>query len=373
MNCAVTLRTIGLSEMRNALVLLLSAVITGVLCFPVRRLLVARGIMDSPGERSSHTKATARGGGIAMMLTVVIGGVILFFASGETIVLKALGIATLLAIVSFLDDLRSVHPLARLACHALAGIGLLWSLHLPAGPIRFDPDLGLELSGPVAFLIFLVWIAGYTNAFNFMDGINGIAGTQAFLTGVGTALIAGFSTGNWEHPAVILSLIIAGAALGFLPHNFPNARMFMGDVSSAPLGLLLSFLTLWVASANDWRLLGPLVLLHANFILDTGITLARRIIRGEKWYLPHREHFYQRFIRAGKSHAYVALWEVSLQCIVLLVLFVYLNYGPWARLLSVAAVLMVWLVFFGCAEIALKNALRQSQSPVQLRRKTVPA
>ena len=91
----------------------------------------------------------------------------------------------------------------------------------------------------------------------------------------------------------------------------------MGDVGSAPLGFLLAFLALWAAKEHGWWLLIPLALLHANFVLDTGITFVRRVLRGEKWYDAHREHFYQRLIRSGKSHAFVTGCEMGLQLLVL--------------------------------------------------------
>jgi UDP-N-acetylmuramyl pentapeptide phosphotransferase/UDP-N-acetylglucosamine-1-phosphate transferase len=124
-------------------------------------------------------------------------------------------------------------------------------------------------------LFLLLWFAGYANVFNFMDGINGLAAGQAVATAIGTALVgvaAGLPAG---HPAIVLAVLVAGAAGGFLPHNFPRARMFMGDVSSVPLGFMLAVLAVWVARDANWWLIVPLGLLHTNFWLDSGLTIVR--------------------------------------------------------------------------------------------------
>jgi UDP-N-acetylmuramyl pentapeptide phosphotransferase/UDP-N-acetylglucosamine-1-phosphate transferase len=201
-----------------------------------------------------------------------------------------------------------------------------------------------------------------------MDGINGIAAGQAIITGLGMAVLvwlAGHPTQVSDFPfrfqdsgfslPVLLSFCVAGAALGFLPHNFPQARMFMGDVGSAPLGFLLAVLALWLARDHGWWLLPPLVLLHANFTLDTAITLVRRVLRGEKWYDAHREHFYQRLIRSGKSHAFVTGCEMGLQVLVLGLMVAYLRSGPVLRIGLILAVFAVWGCFFAYCEREFKG------------------
>ena len=208
--------------------------------------------------------------------------------------------------------------------------------------ILTEPSLPFALSAAIAFL----WLAGYTNAFNFMDGINGLAASQAAFTGLGMALLTSVVSGPPISAPLLLSVILAGAALGFLPHNFPKTRMFMGDVGSAPLGFLLATLVLWSARDYGWSLLIPLALLHANFVLDTGITLVRRIIRRERWYAAHREHFYQRLVRSGKSHAFVTLWEMGLQMVVLALMLLYPRAGDVERLGLMGLVVAIWLAFF---------------------------
>jgi UDP-N-acetylmuramyl pentapeptide phosphotransferase/UDP-N-acetylglucosamine-1-phosphate transferase len=205
------------------------------------------------------------------------------------------------------------------------------------------------------WLLGFLWIVGYTNAFNFMDGINGLAAGQAVVTGFGMALLGGMAPNGYHSTPVLWSVAIASAALGFLPHNFPQARMFMGDVGSAPLGFWLAVLVLWLAmNAGAW-LLVPLVLLHANFVLDTGITLLRRMMRGERWYAAHREHFYQRLVRSGKSHTFVTSLEMALQGVVLGLMVLYLHASAPVRVGLIALIILVWLAFFVFCEISFRR------------------
>src|SRR6185295_11154478 len=294
--------------MQGALIFIIAGVAGYGLGFPVYGQLVRWNALDYPNSRSSHDRPTARGGGIAIIITILLITLSLPEAWAARQTLALLAAALVLAGVSLVDDLKSLSAFWRLGCHAAAAITWLVTLGWP-------PGFGwIELFGG---LLMLFWLAGYTNAFNFMDGINGLAAGQAVVTGIGTGVIAALGTGSATEFPVLLSFLLAGAALGFLPHNFPRARMFMGDVGSAPLGFLLAALALWIVVEYDWQLAVPLFLLHANFVLDTGITLARRVLRGERWYEAHREHFYQRLVRAGKSHTFVAGLEMGLQAIVL--------------------------------------------------------
>ncbi len=338
--------------------LLGSALISWLLGWPVYHFLVKREIIDRPNERSSHDRPTARGGGIAIMAAILVGAGVLSFQYQDSILLLGTFLAFVVSGVSFLDDLKSVPAHIRFGCHAAAATCLLLALPRPMEPIELLPRIAFGLPWLIACPLFFVWITGYTNAFNFMDGINGIAAGQAFITGTGMALLAGFHSGNWSSPAIAFALIIAGASLGFLPHNFPKAKMFMGDVSSAPLGLLLALVTLWLPSQAGWDLLIPFLLLQCNFILDTSVTLVRRILKGEKWYLPHREHFYQRLVRAGKSHTAVTGLEMGLQVLCLAVLIASLQAEGWLRILAFLSIPFLWLSFFGWVQFTLRKALR---------------
>jgi UDP-N-acetylmuramyl pentapeptide phosphotransferase/UDP-N-acetylglucosamine-1-phosphate transferase len=336
----------------------LSALAVFLLGWPARSVLRRLGVIDKPNARSSHAVPTVRGGGVAIILTVL-GALAWQMVQVGTwgtrmAVLIVLGVSVLvLSVVSFVDDLRSVGARIRFGCHAAAAISVLSTRGLP--PTESGGAVGMLLSVGL-WLIGFLWIAGYTNAFNFMDGINGIAAGQAMITGLATAALAVAAGLGCEHPVVWLSLVTAGTGAGFLPHNFPRARMFMGDVSSAPLGLLLAVLGWWLACKSGWWVLFAVGLLHANFVLDTGVTLARRVLRGERWYEPHREHFYQRLVRGGRSHSFVTSWEMALQIVVgVMVVAATLAGGAWLAAAGVAVVAL-WAAFFVYAERVFKAA-----------------
>jgi UDP-N-acetylmuramyl pentapeptide phosphotransferase/UDP-N-acetylglucosamine-1-phosphate transferase len=332
--------------------LIAGALTAYLLGWPGYWLLGRLGVIDKPNARSSHGVPTVRGGGVSIIVTIL-GAIILWMwleagAGAQKTILAAMGGSVLvLAGVSFMDDLRSVGARLRFGCHAAAALAVLLTAGIPRTAL--GGNLGVLVSAGLALVGFL-WIAGHTNAFNFMDGINGLAAGQAVITGLATAglaLAVGLPPG---HPVIWLALATAGAAAGFFPHNFPRARMFMGDVSSAPLGFLLAALGWWLACESGWWLLLPVGLIHANFVLDTGFTLMRRVLRGERWHEPHREHFYQRLVRSGRSHAYVTLRELALQSISALAVISAVRAGGGWVLLAAVSVVAAWTLFFMHAE-----------------------
>ena len=342
---------------------LLSTALSYALGFFAFRELGKLGLIDQPNARSSHQQPTVRGGGVAVMKTILLGFGLIGFRRMDPTMLVILVAGASLAVVSFADDWKSLKPSLRFLCHTLAAVAALFALRAASPTLGVSSELTYTIPTLLAAAIGFLWFTGYTNAFNFMDGINGIAASQAVVTSLGAVLIIGLATGRWNDTPTLAMLVIGGAALGFLPHNFPKARMFMGDVSSAPLGFLLAVLTVWLAEKNGWWLMIPLALLHANFVLDTAITLSRRIARGERWYAPHREHFYQRLIRSGKSHQFVTGAEMALQLVVVLGMAAYVKADVAERLALTGAVLLLWAAFFTYAEIVFFRSQRQALAP----------
>ena len=336
----------------------LSATLSYALGFFAFRELRKLGLIDQPNERSSHQQPTVRGGGVAVMKTILLGLGLIAFRRLDATMLVILVAGASLAVVSFADDWKSLKPSLRFLCHTLAAVAALFALRAVAPGLAISTAESFAIPAVLAVVIGFLWFAGYTNAFNFMDGINGLAASQAVVTSVGAVLITGLATGRWNDTPTLAMLVIGGAALGFLPHNFPKARMFMGDVSSAPLGFLLAVLTVWLAAKYGWWLMIPLALLHANFVLDTGITLLRRMVRGERWYAPHREHFYQRLIRSGKSHQFVTGAEMALQLLVVLGMAAYVHSEVPVRLALTGGVLLLWAAFFSYAEAVFVRSQR---------------
>jgi UDP-N-acetylmuramyl pentapeptide phosphotransferase/UDP-N-acetylglucosamine-1-phosphate transferase len=268
------------------------AVATGLLTCLTTRVLIPilayREILDRPNERSSHRVATPRGGGIAVIGSILLAWVVL--ARAESVPSGVVGIvlgAALLGAVSWFDDLRGLSPVVRLLAQAAAvAIGIL------------------VLPGPRDLLylaaISLLWI-WWINLFNFMDGIDGLAGSEAAAIGAGLLLFG--SVGAGADPALqAFVAAVTGAAIGFLIWNWSPTRVFLGDVGSVPLGYVLGFLLLGWAVRGYWKIA---LILPLYFLADATITLARRLLRGERIWQAHREHFYQQAVRRGLSHAAV--------------------------------------------------------------------
>lgn len=294
-----------------------------------------------------------------MVCVLIPALVFVYWITRESFALLLAICSVLLSGISFIDDLRPITPPIRFSIHLAAALILLVGLAYFEGNA---PSSTISGSGILVAILFCLYLVGYSNAFNFMDGINGIAGFQAVISGTGIALIS-LTTGSAELRTLgVAGAIVAGTAGGFLPHNFPRAKVFMGDVGSVPLGFITAGLGVVLAMKGGLWLIVPVALLHANFILDTSITLARRVLRGEKWYLPHREHFYQRLVRSGKSHAFVTGSEVLLQLVTLALALAYLNSNLVLRILLVGAVLLLWLAFFAWAEVRFRASHPELES-----------
>jgi UDP-GlcNAc:undecaprenyl-phosphate GlcNAc-1-phosphate transferase len=262
-------------------------------------------MLDIPNERSSHTKPTPRGGGLVIVVCTLLGLWLSygFFAARIPVQAMAgysLG-AALIALVSWLDDLGSLSNRVRFATHAAGALLILLA-------VSFWPAVDLPFVGSVHWgwlgvpLVFF-WMVGLTNAYNFMDGIDGLAGSQAVIAGVGWA---GLGWLGGEPLVSLLGLLVAGSSLGFLLHNWSPARIFMGDVGSAFLGFTFAALSVLAAQQNP-RLVVAGILLLWPFLFDTTFTFLRRLRRRENVFAAHRSHLYQRLVIAGYSHRAVTL------------------------------------------------------------------
>lgn len=268
-------------------------------CLGTRALIPVlrrRALLDVPNERSSHTVPTPRGGGIAVIGAVLCAWIGLWLAGRTPPWVGAAALGTsLLAGVSWIDDRRGVSPALRLLVQGAAvalGLAALTAQGAPP-PDRFGPAPALAAAG-------LSWL-WFVNAFNFMDGIDGLAGGEAAAIGGGLVLFAGLGAGVDPGMAALAAAII-GAAAGFLVWNWSPARIFLGDVGSAPLGYLIGFLLLDLALRGRWKIA---LILPLYFLADATLTLLWRLLRGERVWLAHRRHFYQRAVQRGLAHAAV--------------------------------------------------------------------
>jgi UDP-N-acetylmuramyl pentapeptide phosphotransferase/UDP-N-acetylglucosamine-1-phosphate transferase len=260
-----------------------SLTLTGLL----RRWLVSRQILDRPNERSAHTTPVPRGGGLAI-LTVVLPA----WAFIQPALWPLLLAAAALGAVGWWDDLKGLSPWPRLIAQGLAvGLGLYQLGPVTQGLLPLPIDLALA---GIAWLWFV-------NLFNFMDGIDGIAGVEAISIALGLAVIGLWFTGFDDLAA--LSVALAGAALGFLYWNWHPAKLFLGDVGSQALGFLIGFLLLRTAAQGAWA---AALILPLYFLADASWTLLRRTLARENIMAAHAQHIYQQAVRRGRNHAQVA-------------------------------------------------------------------
>lgn len=251
--------------------------------------------MDHPNERSLHERPTPRTGGLALLAGTT-SALTLATAAGFALPLPAFALAVVLAGISLADDRTGLPIVLRLAAHLLAaGLVAAWLLGEAAPWWQMLPAV--------------LAIAAITNFFNFMDGANGLAGGMA-ASGFAAYGVASISAAPGLAAACFA---IAAAACAFLVFNL-RGRIFMGDSGSVPLGFLAGALGLEGALAGRWPFWFPFVV-FAPFVVDATLTLMRRMGRREPFWLAHREHYYQRLVRSGYSHARLAALEYVLMVI----------------------------------------------------------
>jgi len=263
-------------------------------CFLARYVLSAAQLLDQPNERSNHEIPVPRGGGIAVTCAAI---AFLFIAATPNLVLWA---TAGIAIISFLDDKGDVDIRWRLLIQVLA-VTLLFLPHSIADWYFAGPVFQGLLPPLADRLLAGLMLLGFMNIFNFMDGIDGISGVEAIGIGTGIFILTFFA----PHLRVlgVEGLVISAAALAFLVLNWHPARLFLGDVGSVPLGFLLGYLLLAMAAKGDWA---AALILPAYYLTDGGLTLLKRLLSGQKIWEAHSEHAYQRAVRAGWPHDWVA-------------------------------------------------------------------
>jgi len=319
--------------------------------------------LDHPNERSLHTEATPRSGGVAILASVLIGmgvaaiGYALLpqskgflpkgFASASFWIVGSIALVTT---VSFLDDRKGLPVGLRFGAQAGAAMVVVWGVGLALSSIPIPGIGAVELgwfAAPVS-LLFLLWM---TNLYNFMDGMDGFAGGMTVI-GFGFLAYFGWSAG---HPFMFLaSTVISVSALGFLVHNFPPARIFMGDVGSIPLGFAGGTLMLLGLRDGLFDFWVPM-LIFSPFILDATVTVLHRAWKRERIWQAHREHYYQRLVLNGWSQRRTVMIEygIMLCCGCLAVL--YSSASDRWRLV----ILGVWILMFLCLAYAVNSLERR--------------
>ncbi len=270
-------------------------------------------IMDIPNERSAHCRPVPKSGGVAIVCTFFIGIIVIAVIAETTMIKRSYFYgfafsALLIAGISLYDDLKNKSFLMKLLTQIIAVEAVLI-----AGIVidrLYVPWAGYVNLGWLGYPISFFWIIGLTNAYNFMDGLDGLAAGVALIASLFFSIIT-FTQGSLF--VYIMSYTIIAGTLGFLVYNFPPARIFMGDVGSAFLGFTFAVLAI-VAARYDHSHTSFFVmpLLLFNFIYDTAFTFFRRLMNGEKVTEPHREHLYQLFQRLGYGHRTVCFFHYTL-------------------------------------------------------------
>ena len=280
-------------------------VVTAVLVDVMILLATRMRLVDVPSGRSAHSLPTARGGGMPLVLTCCLASTSVCLRWPTYAFPVTLGVilpSLAIAIVGFWDDLRPLRATLRLVVQIAVAVGIVAVL----GPVRglFLPGMPFVDFGWLAWPLSVVWVVGFINAYNFMDGSDGMAALGAVAVAAG---FVGISYWDGDFPVVLLAAFVGAAAAGFLVFNWPPARVFMGDVGSAFLGTFFSALTLFDVTGSTEIVFLPLALAAWPYIYDPLVSVIRRVWNGHNPLVPHREFLFHRLVRSGVSHAAVAV------------------------------------------------------------------
>jgi len=271
--------------------------------------------LDIPNERSSHLTPTPRGGGIAFVATSLAGFLLLLLNNTlDNKALLALCCAgAIVAMAGHLDDRQKISGAAvRLVLHAIGAIILIVGIGFPSQISLFDRTVNTVAIGSILGVLYLVWLL---NLFNFMDGTDGIASSEAMFVCVAGAVLNYFVLSDVNFSAA--AIVLAASTLGFLLYNWSPAKIFMGDVGSGYLGIVIGGLSL-MAAKQQHELLWVWIILLAVFVSDATVTLIRRLLRKQKPHVAHRSHAYQHLAIRFNSHSKVALIVLSINVVWLL-------------------------------------------------------
>jgi UDP-N-acetylmuramyl pentapeptide phosphotransferase/UDP-N-acetylglucosamine-1-phosphate transferase len=264
---------------------------------------VRNQVLAIPNERSSHNAPTPHGAGLVIVIICLVSYIPISLYVVGPLSWGYFAGATLIALVSFLDDIATIPFFWRLAVHSIAAILLIVDLETWHGITM----LGNIHLGVFGYILTFMWIVWMVNGYNFMDGIDGLAGLQAVIAGVGWLILSRILD---MQSIYYFSCVIAASSLGFLFQNLSRSKIFMGDVGSAFLGFTFAALPLLgreLAVKSPDLLPIAAVLFVWFFIFDSIMTILRRLIRGEKIWVAHREHLFQRLVSSGFTHRQVTV------------------------------------------------------------------
>jgi len=316
--------------------IIITVLITALLTEMYRRLALAKQVLDLPNDRSSHSLPTVRGGGIifAVIWLVVSHFILSDLPYYDYIVTLP---AALLLFVNYYDDIFSLSAKFRMLIQMIVVI-------FAFGALNTAMDFSISYFLLFVFIFFSLWSI---NLYNFMDGLDGLAATQAVLLfSVGGSII--YFSGL--HALAYSSWLLAAAVSGFLIWNFPPARLFMGDSGSAFLGMMTALFISLVYFYYEISVV-PWLILYSSFMVDTTATLCRRLLVGKPIYMAHREHAYQRLHIAGWTHlsilkGFLVLSLFSVFCALIAFIYPSLEY----------CLLVLVIVFWVCIYVLIEQS-----------------
>lgn len=289
------------------LILTISSFLLSVILVKLTIIIMARfGVVDKPSHRRAHSKITPRGGGIAFIITFCLLMMISEYEVSGSLnySINLLRLLIPIALISFLDDILGVPILLRLLIHIFCSfLAIMWLIH-PHKILHNELSLHIDLiAGAFALLTFL-------NFYNFLDGIDGITVSETIHISLTILILCTLRYDIIPNSSIVATIacIILGWSCGFALFNWQPASIFIGDVGSISLGFILGICLLTIATAGD-RLFAACVIASLYYIADAGITLTIRLVKGEKIWQPHLQHFFQKAVKKGFSHQMV-VWLI---------------------------------------------------------------
>lgn len=328
------------------LVVFAATAITLVVSLAACRALAIGDILpDNPNHRSSHSQVVSRAGGIAIFGAFTAGLFIiavyydrsLYFGDATLLFLSGFGAF----LIGVLDDAFGLRAAVKLLAQVL--IALIFAFFAGVDVALAPKFFGIEIAGAIGGAVAVLWIVGMMNAYNFMDGSNGLAAGTGL---IGLCALAAFCAISGAIFPAIGSLVLATALFGFLPQNLLRGRLFMGDGGSQSVSFLIAAIAVLCAGATDGEvnvLIAGIIFLP--LIADVTLTLGHRSLRGENVLEAHREHVYQLYLRRGRSHAYVAILYMSMTAVCVAVAAAALTFGGVAQWAALIFAGVVWVVF----------------------------
>jgi UDP-N-acetylmuramyl pentapeptide phosphotransferase/UDP-N-acetylglucosamine-1-phosphate transferase len=319
-------------------VFILLAVLSHIGVSFIRRLALRHQIMDHPKERSSHSISMPRGGGLAIVVLVLVTS---FWFANEAELSRSLTyilLGAILAWVGWRDDIYSLSPNFRFLVQGLIAIIsmlVMGYFRVVRIPMFGDVDLGV-----IGIVLTFLWIIGMINAYNFMDGIDGMAGGVALSAGLCWIVLSS----NVHNPFVFwVALSIAASSLGYLRHNWPPAKIFMGDVASTFLGYSFAVLPLLSADqSGDALTIGTLLMW--TVIIDPGATFIGRLLKRENIYSRHRSHLFQRLVIGGYKQATISSLYIFLTLLAGLLSYEWSHGDQFAPVLIFLGLPLIWIL-----------------------------